>query len=122
MLPSGTPGTQLPGVRSSRTPNPASPITGAARSPPAGPQPQLVAQGALFQSPSDSEVIVHLIARSAADHPEGQIREALEQVEGAYSLVIAVGRTIFCVVDPRGFRPLILGRLGDGILAASETW
>ena len=82
---------------------------------------QLVAQGALFQSSSDSEVIVHLIARSAADHPEGQIREALEQVEGAYSLVIAVGRTIYCVVDPRGFRPLILGRLGDGIIAASET-
>jgi amidophosphoribosyltransferase len=82
---------------------------------------ELVAQGAIFQSSSDSEVIVHLIARSAAADPEGQIRDALSRVEGAYSLVITVGRTLYCAVDPRGFRPLILGRLGDGVIAASET-
>ncbi|MGQ0703758.1 MAG: amidophosphoribosyltransferase [Gemmatimonadales bacterium] len=82
---------------------------------------ELVRQGAIFQSSSDSEVIVHLIARTTASEPEDQIREALMQVEGAYSLVIAIGRTLYCVVDPRGFRPLILGRLGDGIVAASET-
>ena len=82
---------------------------------------ELVAKGAIFQSSSDSEVIVHLIARSTAEEPEGQIREALAQVEGAFSLVIAIGRALYCVVDPRGFRPLVLGRLGDGIIAASET-
>jgi amidophosphoribosyltransferase len=81
----------------------------------------LVGQGAIFQSSSDSEVIVHLIARSPADDPESQIREALAQVEGAYSLVITVGRTVYAVVDPRGFRPLVLGRLGDGVIVASET-
>lgn len=81
----------------------------------------LVTQGAIFQSSSDSEVIVHLIARSQADTPEGQIRDALSQVEGAYSLVIAAGRSIFCVVDPHGFRPLFLGRVGAGVVAASET-
>jgi amidophosphoribosyltransferase len=82
---------------------------------------ELVAQGAIFQSSSDSEVIVHLIARSRAEDPEGQIREALERLDGAFSLVLAVGRTLYCVVDPRAFRPLVLGRLGDGMIAASET-
>jgi amidophosphoribosyltransferase len=82
---------------------------------------ELVARGAIFQTSSDSEVIVHLIARSEAADPEGQIREALNQVEGAYSLVISVGRSLFCAVDPNGFRPLSLGRLGDGVVAASET-
>ncbi len=64
---------------------------------------------------------MHLIARSEAPTIEGQIRDALERVEGAYSLVIGVGRTLYAVVDPRGFRPLVLGRLGDGIVVASET-
>lgn len=81
----------------------------------------LVDQGAIFQSSSDSEVIVHLIARSAGAGPEEQIRDALSQIEGAYSLVITVGRNLYCVVDPHGFRPLVLGRLGEGIIAASET-
>ena len=81
----------------------------------------LVAEGAIFQSSSDSEVIVHLIARSRAATPEAQIREAVSQIEGAFSLVITVGRTLYCVVDPHGFRPLVLGRLGEGIIAASET-
>ena len=82
---------------------------------------ELVAQGAIFQSSSDSEVIVHLIARARGDNPEQQIREALSRIDGAFSLVISVGRTLYAVVDPRGFRPLILGRLGDGVVVASET-
>ena len=82
---------------------------------------ELVAQGAIFQSSSDSEVIVHLIARARGDNPEQQIREALTRIDGAFSLVISVGRTLYAVVDPRGFRPLILGRLGDGVVVASET-
>ncbi len=81
----------------------------------------LVDQGALFMSSSDSEVLVHLIARSVARDPAQQIRGALEQVEGAYSLVIGIGRTLYAAVDSRGFRPLFLGRLGSGLIVASET-
>ena len=81
----------------------------------------LVEKGAIFTTSSDTEVLVHLIARSEADTVEGQIRDALEQVEGAYSLVIAAGRTLFAVVDSRGFRPLVIGRLGSGMVVASET-
>jgi amidophosphoribosyltransferase len=81
----------------------------------------LVRQGAIFSSSSDSEVIVHLIARSDAVTPDDQIRDALEQVDGAYSLVITLGRTLYAAVDSRGFRPLALGRLGDGFVVASET-
>ena len=82
---------------------------------------ELVAQGAIFQSSSDSEVIVHLIARARAEDPESQIREALARIEGAFSLVVTIGRTLYAIVDPRGFRPLVLGRLGDGVIVASET-
>ncbi|HEX3234552.1 MAG TPA: amidophosphoribosyltransferase [Gemmatimonadales bacterium] len=82
---------------------------------------ELVERGAIFTTSSDTEVLVHLIARSDADTVEGQIREALEQVDGAYSLIIAVGRTLYAVVDSRGFRPLVLGRLGSGMVLASET-
>ena len=79
------------------------------------------ARGAIFTGSSDTEVLVHLIARSDADTVEDQIREALEQVDGAYSLVITVGRTMYAVIDSRGFRPLVIGRLGSGIVVASET-
>ncbi len=82
---------------------------------------ELVEAGAIFSSSSDSEVIVHLIARSPADSPEDQIRDALTQVEGAYSLVMTVGRDLYAIVDPRGFRPLVLGQLGEGMIVASET-
>jgi amidophosphoribosyltransferase len=82
---------------------------------------ELVERGAIFTSSSDTEVLVHLIARSEADSVDEQIREALEQVDGAYSLVITVGRTMYAVVDSRGFRPLAIGRMGNGIIVASET-
>ncbi|MGH9260050.1 MAG: amidophosphoribosyltransferase [Acidimicrobiales bacterium] len=81
----------------------------------------LVDQGSIFQTSSDSEVLIHLIARSERAEPEDQIRDALERVEGAYSLVITVGRTLYAVVDSRGFRPLVLGRLGSGTIVASES-
>jgi amidophosphoribosyltransferase len=81
----------------------------------------LVRQGSIFQSSSDSEVLVHLIARSDARAVEDQILDALERVEGAYSLLLTVGRTLYAIVDPRGFRPLVLGRLGAGWILASET-
>lgn len=82
---------------------------------------KLVERGAIFTSSTDTEVLVHLIAHSHAPTIELQIRDALEQADGAYSLLITVGRVIYAVVDGRGFRPLILGRLGGGVVAASET-
>lgn len=81
----------------------------------------LVRRGSIFQSSSDSEVLVHLIARSDARAIEDQIRDALERVEGAYTLLLTVGRTLHAIIDARGFRPLVLGRLGDGYVLASET-
>ena len=82
---------------------------------------ELVERGAIFTTSTDTEVLVHLIARSDAETVDGQLRDALEQVEGAYSLVVTVGRTMYAVVDSRGFRPLILGRLNGGMIVASET-
>ncbi len=81
----------------------------------------LVEEGALFQTTSDSEVIVHLIARSRKETIASQIHDALGQLEGAFSAVISVGDTLFAVADPRGFRPLVLGRKESGHVVASET-
>ncbi|MSR06914.1 MAG: amidophosphoribosyltransferase [Gemmatimonadetes bacterium] len=81
----------------------------------------LVRRGSIFQSTSDSEVLVHLIARSDARSPDDQILDALERVEGAYSLLLTIGQTLYAIVDPRGFRPLTLGALGRGYVLASET-
>lgn len=81
----------------------------------------LVEAGAIFTSSSDTEVLVHLIARSDAPTVEGMIRDALVQAEGAFTLVISVGRELYAVVDPRGFRPLILGRVNGGVIVASES-
>ena len=81
----------------------------------------LVVKGSIFQTSSDSEVLIHLIARSEAREPEDQLLDALERVEGAYSLVVTVGRTLYAIVDARGFRPLWLGRLGNGHVVTSET-
>lgn len=83
---------------------------------------RLVAEGAIFQSSSDSEVVVHLIARSRHSSVEAQLRDALSFLEGAYSLVTTVGNTLYAVRDPRGFRPLVLGALPEGgHVVASET-
>jgi amidophosphoribosyltransferase len=82
---------------------------------------ELVERGAIFTTSTDTEVLVHLIARSEASSVDDRIRDALEQVEGAYSLILTVGRTMYAVVDSRGFRPLVLGRLNGGVIAASET-
>ncbi|MEO5799077.1 MAG: amidophosphoribosyltransferase [Gemmatimonadales bacterium] len=82
---------------------------------------ELVRQGAIFSSNSDTEVLIHLIARSDAPTVEGQIRDALERADGAYSVVIGVGRAIYAAVDSRGFRPLFVGQLDEGVIVASET-
>ncbi len=82
---------------------------------------RLVGEGALFQSSSDSEVIVHLVARSRHESVESQIDDALTHLEGAFSLVISVGDTLYAVRDSRGYRPLVLGRKGEGHVVVSET-
>lgn len=81
----------------------------------------LVREGALFQSNIDSEVIVHLIARSRMETPDAQVLDALSRLEGSYSLILTVGETMYAARDPRGFRPLVLGRKGNGWIVASET-
>jgi amidophosphoribosyltransferase len=82
---------------------------------------RLVEEGALFQSSIDSEVIVHLIARSRRDTVDGQIDDALSQLEGAFSLLITVDDVLYAARDSLGFRPLVLGHLDGGYVLASET-
>jgi amidophosphoribosyltransferase len=82
---------------------------------------QLVRRGSLFQSTSDTEVIVHLIATSLKATVEDRVIDALRQVEGAYSLVALTQTGLIGVRDPLGVRPLVLGRLGDAWILASET-
>ncbi len=78
-------------------------------------------QGSIFSSTMDSEVLVHRIARSRCERAEDRLAEALRGVEGAYSLVVAMGSALMAVRDPRGWRPLVIGRLGDATVFASET-
>src|SRR5438309_7569952 len=83
-------------------------------------------RGSIFQTNSDTEVIVHLIARSQTRNLSGAIGDALNQVEGAYSLLLLTQDELYAVRDPRGFRPLALGKLttpGGFVswLVASET-
>jgi amidophosphoribosyltransferase len=83
-------------------------------------------RGSIFQTNSDTEVIVHLIARSQARNLSGALGDALNQVEGAYSLLVLTPDELYAVRDPRGFRPLVLGKIPgkdghDTWLVASET-
>jgi amidophosphoribosyltransferase len=82
---------------------------------------ELVRQGAIFQATTDSEVIVHLFARSREDGAEAAIIDALHQVRGAYSVVMMTRDRLIGARDPHGFRPLALGRLGDAWVLCSET-
>ena len=81
----------------------------------------LVRRGSIFQSGSDTEVILHLYARSQARHVEDAIVESVAQVQGAFSLVMLTRDRLIAVRDPHGFRPLALGRLGDAYVVCSET-
>jgi amidophosphoribosyltransferase len=82
---------------------------------------ELEDQGALFQSTTDTEVILHLIARSSFKDPVDKIADALGRVKGAYCLVILINDTLYAARDPRGYRPLSIGRLDDGWVVSSET-
>jgi amidophosphoribosyltransferase len=82
---------------------------------------ELVRQGSIFQSSSDTEVILHLYARSRAGSVESAVIESVSQVRGAFSLVMLTRDRMIAVRDPHGFRPLALGRLGDAVVVCSET-
>ena len=82
---------------------------------------QLVKQGSIFQTTSDTEVLLHLYARSKADTIEQALMESVAQVRGAFSLVMLTKDRMIAVRDPHGFRPLALGALGDSYIACSET-
>ncbi len=82
---------------------------------------ELVQNGALFQSTSDTEVIVHLMAVSRQKNVAERLVDALRQIEGAYSLVACCDDKVIGVRDPHGIRPLVLGRLNDTHILASET-
>jgi amidophosphoribosyltransferase len=82
---------------------------------------ELEATGSIFSSTMDSEVLVHRLAKSMAPTPDGRVADALRGVEGAYSLIISVGDTLIAARDPRGWRPLVMGRLNGSVVFASET-
>jgi amidophosphoribosyltransferase len=81
----------------------------------------LVGQGSIFQTTSDTEVLLHLYARSRAASREAALVESVSQVQGAFSLVVLTKDQLIAVRDPHGFRPLTLGRLGDSYIVCSET-
>lgn len=81
---------------------------------------ELVHQGCIFQSTTDTEIIIHLMAIRRGTVVERLI-SSLRQVEGAYSIVALAGNTLIGVRDPLGVRPLVLGRLGDSHILASES-
>src|SRR5205823_6471256 len=78
-------------------------------------------QGAIFQSTSDSEVILHLLARSEADTLMDALAETLVQVQGAFSVLLLTKDALIGVRDPNGFRPLNLGKVSGSYVLASET-
>jgi len=82
---------------------------------------KLEAEGSIFQSSMDTEVIVHLIARSHSNDIIDRIKEALYQVKGAYSLIFLTEGKLIAVRDTFGFRPLVLGKIKDGYVVSSET-
>lgn len=82
---------------------------------------ELVADGAIFQSTSDSEVILQLVARSRAGKTIDRFVDALRQIEGAYAMVALTNKKLIGVRDPYGIRPLVLGDLDGSPVFASET-
>src|SRR6187401_1200611 len=81
----------------------------------------LVREGSIFQTTSDTEVLLHLYARSKAPTPEQALVESVTQAQGAFSLVLLTKDRLIAVRDPHGFRPLTLSKLGDSYIVCSET-
>lgn len=82
---------------------------------------ELVQRGSIFQSSSDSEVIVHLVAVSGQKTVKDRIIDAVSQIIGGFALVITTGESLIGIRDPYGIRPLVLGKIGDAHILASET-
>jgi len=82
---------------------------------------ELINQGAIFQSSMDTENLIHLIARSDQTKLKDRIVDAVKKIEGAFSLVFLSRSKMFAMRDRFGFRPLSLGKVGDGYVVASET-
>ena len=82
---------------------------------------RLESEGAIFSSTSDTEVVLHGVARSRAASVAEVIPEVLRETEGAFSMLFLTPSELIAIRDPRGFRPLALGRLGDAWVVASET-
>ncbi len=82
---------------------------------------QLEAAGSIFQTTSDTECILHLVARSKAKSLREAILGALQQVEGSYSLVLCTKKELIAARDPYGVRPLVIGKLKGATVVASET-
>jgi len=81
----------------------------------------LVSQGSIFQSGSDTEVVLHLYARSRGRSVEDAVVESVTQLQGAFSFLMLTADRMIAVRDPHGFRPLALGQLGDAWVVCSET-
>ncbi|SMO43691.1 amidophosphoribosyltransferase [Thalassovita litoralis] len=82
---------------------------------------ELIERGSIFQSSSDSECIIHLMARSLQRNIPERMEDALRRVEGAFSIVAMTRTKLIGVRDPMGVRPLVLGKVGDGWVLSSET-
>src|SRR5204863_7295342 len=82
---------------------------------------RLELEGAIFSSTSDTEVILHGVARSRAASITEAIPEVLRETEGAFSMLFLTPSELIAIRDSRGFRPLALGRLGEAWVVASET-
>lgn len=82
---------------------------------------ELISRGAIFQCTSDTEVIIHLVALSQKKTVFERLVESFKQIQGAYSLICFAEGQMIGVRDPNGFRPLVLGKLGDSHILASET-
>ena len=81
----------------------------------------LLEDGCIFQSDMDTEVILHLIAKSKETNIIDKIKDSLRKVEGAYSLIITYNDEIIAIRDPNGIRPLVLGKKNEGYVVSSET-
>jgi len=82
---------------------------------------ELVSEGSIFQSGSDTEVVLHLFARSKARHVEDAVVDSVTQVQGAFSFLMLTKDRLIAVRDPHGFRPLALGQLDGAFVICSET-
>lgn len=82
---------------------------------------ELVSQGSIFQSGSDTEVVLHLYARSKGRSVEDAVVDSVTQLQGAFSFLMLTSDRMIAVRDPHGFRPLALGRLGEAYVVCSET-